>query len=144
MKRIWNASVALVICFGFIAATSNIQGNDSPVVTIQSNSLEITSAKGVTMKYVIRGYEAKNLTGVDHGSCVSSNANPEVGKAGVIKSKGVAGTTDPKGSPAPLGTFYCAAYTNNLQSGVKYYVRPYIKLSNGTILYGAERSVTMK
>jgi hypothetical protein len=115
-----------------------------PTVSINTSALDITSANGVTMKYIIRGYEAKNLNGVEHGSCLNTTANPEIGKNGSIKSRGVSGTADPKGGQAPAGTFYCSAYTNNLKSGVKYYVKPYIKLSDGTFLYGTERSVTMK
>lgn len=115
-----------------------------PTVSINTTAFDITTANGVTMKYVVRGYEAKSLSGVDHGSCINTTPAPELGKAGSMKSTGVAGTVDPKGNPAPLGTFYCAAYTRNLKSGVKYYARPYIKLSDGTIIYGNERSVTMK
>lgn len=115
-----------------------------PTVAISTTSLEITSSNGVTLKYIVRGYEAKNLIGVDHGSVLNTTPGPETGKAGSIKSKGVANTVDPKGKPAPAGTFFCAAYTRNLQTGVKYYARPYIKLQDGTIIYGAERTITMK
>ena len=137
--------VLLCLCAIFISATHiRKSASVAPIVTITTTSLDITAANGVTIKYIVRGFEAKSLSGIDHGSCLNTTANPEVNKNGSVQSKGVAGTVDPKGKPAPVNTFYCAAYTRNLQSGVKYYVRPYIKLNNGTIVYGSEKSVTMK
>lgn len=140
-----NKLVLICLCAAFVSAVPVKKHTSmAPTVTITTTSLDITSVNGVTMKYVVRGYEAKSLSGVDHGSCLNTMPAPEVGKAGSIKSTGVAGIVDPKGNAAPLGTFYCAAYTRNLKSGVKYYVRPYIKLQDGTIIYGSEKSVTMK
>jgi hypothetical protein len=135
----------LCLCAFFISATPvGEHASKAPTVTITTTSLDITSANGVTMHYVIRGFEAKTLSGVDHGSCLNTTSNPEVNKNGSIQSKGVASTIDQKGKPAPAGVFYCAAYTKNLTSGTKYFVRPYVKLSNGSIIYGSEKSVTMK
>lgn len=143
MRR--NQLILICLCAAFVSAVpAKKHTSVAPTVTITTTSLDITSVNGVTMKYIVRGYEAKSLSGVDHGSCLNTTPGPEVAKAGSIRATGVAGTVDPKGNAAPLGTFYCAAYTRNLKSGVKYYVRPYIKLSNGTYLYGAERSATMK
>lgn len=142
MKKMLFLISAVMLCIIFIAADKN--SIRKPTVTISTTSLDITSANGVTMKYIVRGYEAKNLNGVEHGSCLNTTTNPVVGKDGSIKSRGVAGTVDSKGAPAPVGTFYCAAYTNNLKSGVKYFVKPYIKLQNGSIIYGSEKTVTMK
>jgi hypothetical protein len=144
MKKVSALAVA-VLTIVLISATHNKRTPPiATAVTISTTTLDITSGNGVTIKYVIRGYEAKNLNGVDHGSFLNTAPNPEPGKTGSIKSKGVAGTTDSKGNPTAAGTFYCAAYSGNLVRGTKYYVRPYIKLSNGTILYGGEKSVTMK
>jgi len=137
-----SAAACCLILIGAAHDRSHIPAK--PSVTISTTSLEITSANGVTLKYIVRGYEAKNLSGVDHGSSLNTAPSPEPGKAGCIQSKGVAGTVDPKGKVAPAGTFYCAAYTRNLQSGVKYYARPYLKLQDGTVIYGTERSITMK
>ena len=142
MKKMLFLISAVMLCIIFIAADKN--SIRKPTVTISTTSLDITSANGVTMKYIVRGYEAKNLNGVEHGSCLNTTTNPVVGKDGSIKSRGVAGTVDSKGAPAPVGTFYCAAYTNNLKSGVKYFVKPYIKLQDGSIIYGSEKTVTMK
>ena len=143
MKKILILISAVAACI-ILVATNHKPVNLKASVIITTTAFDITTANGVTIKYVVRGYEAKSLSGVDHGSCINTTPTPELGKAGSVKSTGVAGTIDSKGSPAPVGTFYCAAYTRNLKSGVKYYARPYIKLSDGTVLYGAERSNTMK
>lgn len=143
MKKILILISAATTCM-ILIASNHKPVNPNPTVSINTTSLDITSANGVTMKYIVRGYEAKNLYGVEHGSCLNTTTNPVVGKDGSIKSRGVAGTVDSKGAPAPLGTFYCAAYTNNLKSGVKYFVKPYIKLQDGSIIYGSEKTVTMK
>lgn len=143
MKKILFFISAAAACT-ILIASNHKPVNHKPAVSINTTAFDITSANGVTVKYVVRGYEATSLNGVDHGSCINTTTAPELGKAGSIKSSGVAGTVDSKGNPAPVGTFYCAAYTKNLKSGVKYYARPYIKLKDGTVLYGAERTVTMK
>lgn len=143
MKKMLFLISAVMLCIIFIAAGYK-NSIKKPAVTISTTSLDITSANGVTMKYIVRGYEAKNLNGVEHGSCLNTTTNPVVGKDGSVKSRGVAGTVDSKGAPAPVGTFYCAAYTINLKSGVKYFVKPYIKLQDGSIIYGSEKTVTMK
>jgi hypothetical protein len=143
MKKILFLISAAAACI-ILIALNHKPINHRPAVSINTTSFDITTANGVTMKYVVRGYEAKSLRGIDHGSCLNTTPAPELGKAGSIKSSGVSGTVDSKGNAAPVGTFYCAAYTRNMKSGVKYYARPYIKLSDETVLYGAERSITMK
>lgn len=135
----------LCLCAIFISATpAEKHTSKVPTVTITTTALDITTSNGVTLRYVVRGFEAKTLNGVDHGSCLNTASNPEVSKNGSIQSKGVAGTIEQKGKSAPVGVFYCAAYTKNLKGGTKYFVRPYLKLSDGSVIYGSEKSVTMK
>ena len=145
MKRSITAISAIACLFIFASAFRNekkLLPATGISVTVTTTAVDFTSSNGVTVRYVVTGLD--KTTGIQHGGCINVSSNPEINKNGSVLGIGVCGITDGKGRSAPPHTFYCSAYTSNLKSKTTYYAKAYVKLGDGTIIYGNEKSFTMK
>jgi hypothetical protein len=119
---------ATIMVLGFIRQP--VAMSFQPVVVVTKEIKNITSS-GAVCDYSFTRTGGK----IEHGVCLNTDGTPAVTSK---SSKIFRGAED----KTVMQTVSCSAKLSPLKSKVKYYVRAFEKLSDGTVVYGAEKSFT--
>lgn len=128
-KHIFIVSAAVVAALLSWQPLSHRPYNPKQIIVTTGDVTNIT-AKGATCSYRVTWVNER----FEHGVCVNKTPNPEVKKNSSLTFTGTC-------EKSVAQQRACSA-SMLLKSKVMYYVRAFEKLSNGTIVYGNQKSFT--
>jgi hypothetical protein len=130
MKRIILLASACM-SIGLFSSLAPAPGPRTVQITVKTKEVRNITNAGALCDYSY----TRNNTRVEHGVCVSKDQNPVI----TSKTSRVYSGTEYK---TVAQTVPCTATITGLKSKVKYYVRAYEKLTDGTVIYGGQLSFT--